>query len=114
MLLELHSLLGISNQPAVLPYAATITPDAGRGSYFRVTLSGNVTINPAINLSDGQQLLFEIIQGATARTASWDPFYAFGSLSGTLTATANKRDFFSGVYDAAANKIYMIGAAKGY
>ena len=103
--------------PKTLTDAATITVDAGTGNHFRVTLGGNRTLAAPTNPTDGQRIVFEIIQDATgSRTLTWNGSYAFGTdvPSPTLTTTANKRDFVTFVYNSTAAKWYCVEAVKGY
>ena len=72
--------------------------------------------NPT-NATDGQKLLFEIIQDATgSRTLTLDTKFAFGTdiTAFTATTTASKRDFLGVVYNSTADKFYVIGIQKGY
>lgn len=105
--------------PVTLTDAATIATDAALGNHFRVTLTaaGRTLGNPT-NLTDGQRLTWEIIQDATGgRTiTTYGTVFAFGTdiPSVTLTTAASKRDFLGGIYNAAANKIYVVSLVKGY
>ena len=103
--------------PVALSDAATIAVDASLGNHFRVTLGGNRTLGNPTNATDGQKLLFEIIQDGTgSRTLALDTKYAFGTdiTSFTATTTLNKRDFLGVVYNGTADKFYVIGIQKGY
>lgn len=109
----------IVNTPFTLTDAATITVDASQSNHFRVTLAaaGRTMANPT-NLTDGQKILFEIIQDGTgSRTiTTWSSTYAFGTdvPSPTLTTTASKRDFIGFVYNSTAAKLYCIAFVRGY
>lgn len=108
---------GDFSPPKTLTDAATITVDAGTGNHFRVTLGGNRTLAAPTNPTEGQRIVFEIIQDATgSRTLTWNGSYAFGTdvPSPTLTATANKRDFVTFVYNSTTAKWYCVEAVKGY
>lgn len=103
--------------PVALTDAATISVDASLGNHFRVTLGGNRTLGNPTNATDGQKLLFEIIQDATgSRTLTLDTKFAFGTdiTAFTATTTASKRDFLGVVYNSTADKFYVIGIQKGY
>lgn len=97
---------------------ATITPSASLGNYWRVTLGGNRTLaNPTGTPYDGQKILLEAIQDATgSRTLTLGNKYAFGTdiTALTLTTTASKRDFIGIVYNATADKWYIVAVSKGY
>jgi hypothetical protein len=107
----------VSPSPVALADAATIVTNASLGTHFRVTLGGNRTLGNPTNAVDGQKLLFEIIQDATgSRTLALDTKFALGTdvSAVTLTTTASKRDFLGVVYNASADKFYVLGFLKGY
>jgi hypothetical protein len=112
------TIAGAGVSPSVtLTDAATITTDASLGNYFRVTLGGNRTLGAPTNLSDGQILTFELIQDATgSRTITLNAIFALGTTVGsvTLTTTALKRDFLTGIYNSTTAKIYCTQFVKGY
>jgi hypothetical protein len=106
------------NTPVVLTDSSPVTVDASLGNFFRLTLtgSGHTLGNPS-NLTDGQMILFEIIQAAGGgNTLALDTKYSFGTgiTSFTMTSTASKRDFLGVVYNLAADKLYVIALAQGY
>ena len=103
--------------PVYLTDAATIAVDASLANHFRVTLGGNRTLGNPTNLTDGQKLLFEIIQDGTgSRTLAYGTKYVFGVdvPSPTLSTTFNKVDFMIFVYNGAVDKLYCLGVVKGY
>lgn len=106
--------------PVALTDAATIAVNASLGNHFRVTLAGNRTMGAPSSPTDGQKMLFEIIQDGTgSRTMAWTGGtggYAFGTdvTSPTLTTTINKRDFVGFVYNSTANLWFCLAVAKGY
>lgn len=106
--------------PVTLTDAATIAVDASLGNYFRITLGGNRTMGAPTNATDGQKILFEIIQDATgSRTVTWTAGaagFAFGTdvTTPTLTTTANKRDFVGFAYNSVTNLWYCLAVARGY
>jgi hypothetical protein len=107
------SLPGIQSRAITLTDAATITLDAARGSYHRVTLAGNRTLAAPTNPSDGQRLILEIIQDATgSRTLTWNAVFFFGTITNTLTTTASKRDVFEFVYNMASTRWNVLNASK--
>jgi len=106
-----------SSDSVALSDAATIATDASLGSNFRVTLGGNRTLGNPTNPSNGQVVIWEVIQDATGiRTLAFDTKFAFGTdiPSITLTTNATKRDFIRAIYNSTSDKWYVIGAAKGY
>ena len=50
------------NVPVTLTDAATIATDASTGTWFRVTLAGNRTLGNPTNPTDGQMVVWELIQ----------------------------------------------------
>jgi len=109
--------LPVTLPPSVLTDAATIATDASLGNHFRVTLGGNRTLGNPTNPTDGQKIMWEIIQDATgSRLLALDTAFALGAdiSSITLTTTAGKRDFLGAVYNAGAGKWYVIAFVKGY
>ena len=103
--------------PVTLTDGATINTDASLAKHFRVTLGGNRTMAAPTNPTDGQRILYEIIQDATgSRTLTWNAAFAFGTdvTTPTLTTTASKRDFVGFAYNASASKWYCLAVARGY
>lgn len=103
--------------PVTLSDGATISTDASLGTHFRVTLAGNRTLANPTGATDGQRITWEIIQDGTgSRTLSYDTKFTFGTdvTSPTLSTTAGKRDFIGTVYNASADKFYVVAFARGY
>ncbi|HSX07470.1 MAG TPA: hypothetical protein VLG11_01100 [Candidatus Saccharimonadales bacterium] len=103
--------------PVTLTDAATIATDASQSNQFRVTLGGNRTLGNPTNPTDGQKVMWEIIQDGTgSRTLTLDTAFALGTdiSSITLTTTAGKRDFLGAVYNSGTSKWYVIAFVKGY
>jgi hypothetical protein len=109
--------LPVAFPPVPLTDASTIATDASQGNHFRVILTGNHTLGNPTNPTDGQKVMWEIIQDGTgSRTITLDTQFALGTdiASITLTTTASKRDFLGAVYNATATKWYVIAFVKGY
>ena len=109
--------LPLAIPPVTLTDAATIATDASQSNHFRVTLGGNRTLGNPTNPTDGQKVIWELIQdGSGSRTITLDTNFALGSdiSSVTLTTTASKRDFLGAVYNSTAGKWYVIALVKGY
>ncbi len=109
--------LPVALPPVTLTDATTIATDASLGTHFRVTLGGNRTLGNPTNPTDGQKIMWEIIQDATgSRTLTLDTNFALGAdiTTVTLSTTASKRDFIGAVYNQAAGKWYVIAFVKGY
>lgn len=103
--------------PIDLTDGATINTDASLGNHFRVVLGGNRTLANPTNLTDGQKLLYELIQDGTGnRTITLGSMFQLGTdvASITLSTGANKRDFMGCVYRASTSKLYVVGFSKGY
>lgn len=108
---------GYQPPPVTLTDAATIATNASLGNSFRVTLGGNRTLGNPTNPTDGQRIIWELIQDATgSRTITLGSAFALGTdiSSITLTTTASKRDFLGAVYNSAASKWYVIAFTRGY
>jgi hypothetical protein len=103
--------------PVALTDAATIATNAALGNHFRVTLGGNRTLGNPTNPTDGQRVIWELIQDGTgSRTITLDTAFALGTTISavTLTTTASKRDFLGAIYNATAAKWYVIAFTKGF
>lgn len=101
--------------------ASSTTVDASLGNHFRLTFTSAVgnsrTVANPTNPTDGQRIIFELIQDATgSRTVTWGTAYGWGTdvTVPTLTTTASKRDFVGFIYNSTAAKWYGIAVARGY
>lgn len=112
------------NVPAVLTDASTVLVNAALGSFFRLTFTSGVgatrTIGVPSNPTDGQMILFELIQdGSGSRTVTWSSStggYEWGATIPvpTLTTTASKTDYVGFVYNSTANVWRGIAYALTY
>lgn len=112
-----HTHLAPPGGPQTLTDAATIATDASLGTHFRVTLGGNRTLANPTNPTDGQKVMWELIQDATgSRTITLGAAFALGTdiATVTLSTAATKRDFLGAVYNATATKWFVIALVKGY
>ena len=104
--------------PAVvkLTFASPIVVDASAGNDFRITLTGNATINSPSNGVDGQRITIQIAQDSTgSRTVTWGSGYHFGAAGApTLSTGANLVDVIGFVYNVAAGGWLGVGAALGF
>lgn len=103
--------------PVALADAATVATDASLGNHFRVTLAGNRTLGNPTNPTDGQKVVWEIIQDGTGnRTLALGSAFGLGTdvASVVLSTAAGKRDFLGAVYGSAAAKWHVLAFAKGY
>jgi hypothetical protein len=107
----------LTHPPVALADAATIATNAALGNHFRVTLGGSRTLGNPTNPTDGQKVVWEIIQdGSGSHTITLDTNFALGTTisSITLSTGAGKRDFLGAVYNASAGKWYVIAFTAGY
>jgi hypothetical protein len=103
--------------PVTLTDAATIATDASLSNHFRVVLGGNRILGNPTNPTDGQKVVWEIIQDNTgSRTLSYGGHFALGSdiVVIFLSTTPNKRDFIGATYNATETKWYITAVVRGY
>lgn len=103
--------------PVNLTDGATVATDAALGNHFRVTLGGNRTLGNPTNPTDGQKVVWEIVQdGVGSRTLTLGSAFGLGTdvSSVTLSTAVGKRDFIGAVYSSAAAKWHVLAFAKGY
>lgn len=103
--------------PVTLTDAATIETDASQSSHFRVTLTGNHTLDNPSGAVDGQKVLWEITQDATGgRTLTLGSAFKLGSdvASATLSTAPGARDFFGAIYNSTTGAWDVIAVARGY
>jgi hypothetical protein len=96
---------------------ATISTDASLGNHFRVTLTADRDLENPTNATDGQKIIFEIIQDSTgSRILNLDTKFAFGSdiTSIVLSTSPDLRDFVGCLYNQSTDKFYIIAFVKGY
>jgi hypothetical protein len=62
---------GSNPTPQTITYASTITPNAGTGSLFRCTATGDLTLADPINGVDGQTVVVEILASGADRTLNF-------------------------------------------
>jgi hypothetical protein len=91
--------------PAVvmLTDAATIAVDASLGNDYRVTIAGNRTMGTPANPANGQQIIFQVTQGAGGWfTLWWASGYVFSAAlpQPTLSTTVGYTDLLGFIYNA--------------
>lgn len=104
-------------RPVALTDVATIATNAALGNHFRVTLGGNRTLGNPTNPSDGQKVVWELIQDGTGtRTITLGSAFALGTdiTAVTLTTTLSKRDFLGAIYNSTTAKWYVTSFIKGF
>lgn len=100
-----------------IAFNGTTASDASLGSYFRGTAVSAFTLSNPTNASDGQKIVWEIIQDGTGgRVMTLGNKFAFGTdiTAATLTTTSSKRDFLGAFYNSTADKFYVTAFVKGY
>jgi hypothetical protein len=105
--------------PAVvlLTDAATIAVDASLGNDFRATIAASRTMGKPANPADGQQIIFQITQGAGGSSAiTWDSSYEFstGLPQPTLSTNAGQTDILGFVYNAAKRTWLLAAFVNGF
>lgn len=105
--------------PAVvhLTDAATIAVDASLGNDFRVTIAGNRTMGTPSNPANGEQIIFQITQGAGAPfTITWASGYEFSASlpQPTLSTGAGQTDLLGFVYNATAGAWLLAASLNGF
>jgi hypothetical protein len=93
--------------------ASSVTPDVSLYDMYAYTaLAANLTINaPTGSPSDGQTLLFRILDNGTSRTLTWNAtFTAIGASLPTAT-TANKMIYVGCIYNVANTRWDVISVA---
>ena len=105
--------------PAVvgLTDAATIAVDASLGNDFRVTIAGSRTMRDPANPTDGQQIIFQITQGAAgSATVTWGSSYEFsdGLPQPTLSTKAGQTDLLGFIYNAGKSSWLFAAFVNGF
>jgi hypothetical protein len=105
--------------PAVvmLADAATIAVDASLGNDFRVTINGSHTMGNPANPADGQQIIFQVTQGAGGSGAlNWGDAYEFATdlAQPSLSTTAGHTDLLGFVYRAGKGKWLLAAFVNGF
>jgi hypothetical protein len=106
----------VTSGAVVIPWAATITPDATLGGHFRVTLAGATTIDAPAGPVDGQKITLELAQDATGgRVVTWGAGFAFGAAGTPALDTAPGLRAVAGfAYSASKNAWLFAGATQGF
>jgi hypothetical protein len=105
--------------PAVvaLTDAAAIAVDASLGNDFRVTLGGSRTMGDPANPADGQQIIFQVTQGAGGSgTLNWGDAYEFSAdlPQPSLSTAAGHTDLLGFVYRAGKGKWLLAAFVNGF
>jgi hypothetical protein len=105
--------------PAVvaLTDAPTIAVDASAGNDFRVTLAASRTMGTPSNPANGQQIIFQIMQGsAGSATLTWTPGYEFSTKlpQPTLSTAPGQTDLLGFIYNAAKGTWLLAAFVYGF
>lgn len=101
----------------ILNDAPTIAVNASLGNDFRVTINGNRAMGNPSNPVNGQQILFQVTQGAGGSfTLSWGSAYDFsgGLPQPTLSTTAGQTDLLGFIYNAAKGSWLLAAYLNGF
>lgn len=106
--------------PSDLGTTGSLSPDLTASNTFEIgPLTGNITLaNPTMPTpsSDADHQFFTVVirqSTGTLRTITWGPQYEFpGGTSPALTATANRVDVFTFMWNEALGRALMIGSAQ--
>lgn len=101
----------------ILTDASTITVNASLGNDFRVVIDGNRSMGNPSNPVNGQQIIFQITQGAGAPfTINWGGAYDFsGALpQPTLSSAAGQTDLLGFVYNATRSSWLLAAYLNGF
>lgn len=103
--------------PAVvrLSYAASVPVNAALGNDFRLTLTGNATIQTPVNPVDGQAIIFQLTQDIVGgRMVTWDSGYHFGSSGPPTLSGAGDTDLVGFKYNASRMSWLYAGSTLGF
>jgi hypothetical protein len=105
--------------PAVvhLTDADTVAVDASLGNDFRLTIAGNRTMGNPVNSSNGQQIIFQVMQGSGGSfTLSWSSGYEFATNMPrpTLSTTAGQTDLLGFIYNATKGTWLFAAFVNGF
>ena len=91
--------------------------DASLGNDFRVTLAGNRTMGTPSNPTNGEQIIFQITQGAGAPfTITWGSGYEFSAAlpQPTLSTSAGQTDLLGFLYNATTGTWLLAAFLNGF
>lgn len=101
--------------PDSLSFTSTVTPDASTGNFFRLTLTGAVTIASPTNGADGQKIVLVLKQDGTgSRVPTLGSGINLGPLTYTPSTAANKKDYLGMVWDSTTSTWDVLAVGAGY
>jgi hypothetical protein len=96
---------------------AMITVDASLGNDFRVTIAGDRGMAAPVNPENGQQIIFQVTQGADGPfTLSWTSGYEFSSdlPQPALSTGAGQTDLLGFIYDGSRSAWLLAAFVSGF
>jgi len=104
--------------PVTLTDASTISTDAGQGTHFRVTISGNRTLGSPVNATDGQVAVWEVTASGDDRTltlAGGSGGFVFGDdVTEVPEIAEGTTTYVQAVYRQSVDRWRVIGVVGGY
>jgi hypothetical protein len=97
--------------------AATIAVDASLGNDFRVSITGNRTMGNPANPANGQQIIFQVTQGAAGSfTLTWGSSYEFSAdlPQPSLSTSPGQTDLLGFIYNAASGTWLLAAFVNGF
>lgn len=110
-----HAVLGIDTVGAVAG-TGTVTPDASTAELFTMTVSGAVTLNGPANGTNGQKVLFRILNdGSHAVTlATGSGNFRFGTDITSYTNSVSLTDYIGAIWNSAASRWDVVSLIQGF
>lgn len=110
------SITGVPFIPRVLSAttATSLTPTASYDQYEYTALASALTINAATGtFSDGQKMIFRILDNGTSQTLSWNAnFYALG-ITLPVATTAGKTTYVGCIYNSNNSRWDAVATTTG-
>jgi hypothetical protein len=89
---------------ATIPFASSVTPDAGAANTFYLTLDDSCTINAPVNGADGESIRLELT--GNGHVVTWGAGWNFGTAGPPVLSGGGKTDVISAVYRQAVADWY--------
>lgn len=96
----------------------TVTPSATTASIFTTTVTGNLTLNGPSSPTNGQKVMFRLLQDGTGHTVSFASGagnFRFGTDIPSFTAsTANLTDYVGAIYNSTSTSWDIVSVIQGF
>ena len=104
----------IDPRNVVATSASSVTPDVSAGDIYAFTaLAATLTINAPIGTpTDGDKLMFRILDNGTSQTLSWNATYTAIGVTLPTSTTANKTTYVGCIYNANNTRWDVIAVTK--